>query len=61
MGLINQSQDYKDVWITENNVKKIIEKTEKLGFITPALVATKKKYTGQLQRKWQPYLSIKIT
>ena len=44
MGLINQSQDYKDVWITENNVKKIIEKTEKLGFISPALVATKKIY-----------------
>ena len=44
MELIENSSDYKDVWITQTDVKDMIVKTEKLGFITPNFVSSKKVY-----------------
>ena len=44
ISLIETSSDYKDVWITQREVKDMISKTEKLGFIEPTLIASKKVY-----------------
>ena len=44
LNLIEASPDYKDVWITQKEVKEMISKTEKLGFIKPTLIASKKIY-----------------
>jgi glycerol-3-phosphate O-acyltransferase len=44
LGLIEDSSEYKDVWITQKEVKEMITKTEKLGFINPTLIASKKIY-----------------
>ena len=44
ISLIEQSSDYKDVWITQREVKDMISKTEKLGFIEPTMIASKKVY-----------------
>ena len=44
LSLVEASPDYKDVWITQKEVKEMISKTEKLGFIKPTLIASKKIY-----------------
>ena len=44
LSLIESSPDYKDVWMTHTGVKEIIDKTEKLGFIKPTLISSKKVY-----------------
>ena len=44
LSLIENSPDYKDVWMTHGGVEKIISKTEKLGFIEPTLISSKKIY-----------------
>ena len=44
ISLIEASSDYKDIWITQREVKDMISKTEKLGFIKPTLIASKKVY-----------------
>ena len=44
ISLIEKSSDYKDVWITQREVKDIISKTKKLGFIEPIMIASKKVY-----------------
>ena len=40
ISLIEKSSDYKDVWITQREVKDIISKTEKLGFIEPTMTVS---------------------
>ena len=44
ISLIEKSSDYKDVWITQRDVKDMISKTKKLGFIEPIMIASKKVY-----------------
>ena len=44
ISLIEKSSDYKDVWITQREVKDMISKTKKLGFIEPIMIASKKVY-----------------
>ena len=44
ISLIEKSSDYKDVWVTQREVKDIISKTKKLGFIEPIMIASKKVY-----------------
>ena len=44
LSLIENSPEYKDVWMTHGGVEKIISKTEKLGFIQPTLISSKKIY-----------------
>ena len=44
LSLIRDSSDYGNVWITQTDIKGIISKTEKLGFISPTLILSKKVY-----------------
>ena len=44
LSLIENSPEYKDVWMTHGGVEEIISKTEKLGFIQPTLISSKKIY-----------------
>ena len=44
MTLIRNSSDYKDVWFTQEDIQEMIAKTEKLGFISPTFVSSKKIY-----------------
>ena len=44
ISLVEKSCDYKDVWITQREVKDMISKTKKLGFIEPIMIAAKKVY-----------------
>ena len=44
MTLISNSSDYKDIWFTQEDIQEMIAKTEKLGFISPTFVSSKKIY-----------------
>ena len=44
LSLIERSDAYKEVWVTEKDVSKIIAKTEKLRFITHKLISSQKVY-----------------
>jgi glycerol-3-phosphate O-acyltransferase len=44
LGLIEDTPDYKDVWLTQKDTEEIILKTEKLGFIQSKMIGSKKIY-----------------
>ena len=50
LNLIESSTDYKDTWLTQNDPQEIVLKTEKLGFIEPMMIASKKVYRPSLDQ-----------